>query len=57
MHDAKPKAPGPKAVRRGPLALLGSRQFGSLFATQFLSAFNDNALKNALVLMLACRRG
>ena len=55
MHDAKPKAPGPKAVRRGPLALLGSRQFGPLFTTQFLSAFNDNALKNALVLMLAYR--
>src|SRR5205814_1441516 len=33
----------------GALALLGSRRFGPLFATQFLSAFNDNALKNALV--------
>src|SRR5438105_13082930 len=37
----------------GPRALLGSRRFGPLFATQFLSAFNDNALKNALVLMVA----
>ena len=35
------------------MALLKSRRFGPLFATQFLSAFNDNALKNALVLLLA----
>src|SRR2546428_5273094 len=44
------------AVRTAsPLALLASRRFGPLFATQFLSAFNDNALKNALVLMVAYR--
>src|SRR5215472_67460 len=41
--------------RDGALALLASRRFGPLFATQFLSAFNDNALKNALVLMIAYR--
>ncbi|HKM71484.1 MAG TPA: MFS transporter [Stellaceae bacterium] len=47
------------AVRSGPgeakgtAALLFSRRFGPLFATQFLSAFNDNALRNALVLMIA----
>ena len=35
------------------MALLGSRRFGPLFAAQFLSAFNDNAVKNALVLMIA----
>jgi MFS family permease len=40
---------------QGALALLGSRRFGPLFATQFLSAFNDNALRNALVLMIAYR--
>src|ERR1700686_2751288 len=47
----------PAAARRngGALALLLSRRFGPLFATQFLSAFNDNALKNALVLMIAYR--
>src|ERR1700688_3290586 len=39
----------------GMPALLASRRFGPLFATQFLSAFNDNALKNALVLMVAYR--
>ncbi len=39
----------------GALALLTSRRFGPLFATQFLSAFNDNALRNALVLMIAYR--
>ena len=53
MHDAVPKVSGPRAARRGPLALLGARRFGPLWTTQFLSAFNDNALKNALVLMLA----
>jgi acyl-[acyl-carrier-protein]-phospholipid O-acyltransferase / long-chain-fatty-acid--[acyl-carrier-protein] ligase len=37
------------------LHLLGSRRFGPLFLAQFLSAFNDNALKNALVLMIAYR--
>lgn len=41
--------------RGGALALLVSRRFGPLFATQFLSAFNDNAVKNALVLMIAYR--
>lgn len=50
MHDAMAKAP-----RRGPVALLRTRRFGPLWVTQFLSAFNDNALKNALVLMLAYR--
>jgi acyl-[acyl-carrier-protein]-phospholipid O-acyltransferase / long-chain-fatty-acid--[acyl-carrier-protein] ligase len=37
------------------LALLAARRFGPLFAAQFLSAFNDNALRNALVLMIAYR--
>ena len=36
----------------GALALLASQRFGPLFASQFLSAFNDNALRNALVLMI-----
>ncbi len=47
-----------RAIRekpQGALALLVSRRFGPLFATQFLSAFNDNALRNALVLMIAYR--
>jgi acyl-[acyl-carrier-protein]-phospholipid O-acyltransferase / long-chain-fatty-acid--[acyl-carrier-protein] ligase len=39
----------------GPLALLVSRRFGPFFVTQFLSAFNDSALKSALVLMIAYR--
>src|SRR5438046_8656626 len=43
----------PSARPSGALALLGSRRFGPLFATQFLSAFNDNAVRNALVLMIA----
>jgi acyl-[acyl-carrier-protein]-phospholipid O-acyltransferase/long-chain-fatty-acid--[acyl-carrier-protein] ligase len=40
---------------QGAFRLLVSRRFGPLFATQFLSAFNDNALRNALVLMIAYR--
>jgi acyl-[acyl-carrier-protein]-phospholipid O-acyltransferase/long-chain-fatty-acid--[acyl-carrier-protein] ligase len=39
----------------GPRALLLSRRFGPFFATQFFSAFNDSALKTALVLMIAYR--
>jgi acyl-[acyl-carrier-protein]-phospholipid O-acyltransferase/long-chain-fatty-acid--[acyl-carrier-protein] ligase len=39
----------------GAFRLLLSRRFGPLFATQFLSAFNDNAVRNALVLMIAYR--
>ncbi len=42
-------------ARAGTLALLASRRFGPLFWAQFLSAFNDNAVKNALVLMIAYR--
>lgn len=47
--------PSPGTRRSGPVALLRARRFAPLFVTQFLSAFNDNALKNALVLMLAYR--
>src|ERR1700730_5176618 len=47
--------PAERDKPRGALALLVSRRFGPLFATQFLSAFNDNALRNALVLMIAYR--
>src|ERR1700691_5979243 len=36
-------------------ARVASRLCGPLFWTQFLSAFNDNALKNALVLLIAYR--
>ena len=39
----------------GAAALLASRRFGPLFWAKFLSAFNDNAVKNALVLMIAYR--
>jgi len=49
MHDVMPRA------KRGPLSLLRTRRYGAMWVTQFLSAFNDNALKNALVLMLAYR--
>jgi acyl-[acyl-carrier-protein]-phospholipid O-acyltransferase / long-chain-fatty-acid--[acyl-carrier-protein] ligase len=39
----------------GALTLFASRRLGPLFWAQFLSAFNDNAVKNALVLMIAYR--
>lgn len=50
-------AGGSPGFRRGAgmLALLLSRRFGPFFAVQFLSAFNDLALKTALVLMIAYR--
>jgi acyl-[acyl-carrier-protein]-phospholipid O-acyltransferase / long-chain-fatty-acid--[acyl-carrier-protein] ligase len=48
-------APSAAPAPAGALALLAARRFGPLFSTQFLSAFNDNALKNALVLMIAYR--
>ena len=42
---AQPEAPN-------QFGLLGSRRFLPLFLTQFLGAFNDNALKNALVILI-----
>ena len=44
-----------KGEPAGAATLLASRRFGPLFWAQFLSAFNDNAVKNALVLMIAYR--
>jgi acyl-[acyl-carrier-protein]-phospholipid O-acyltransferase / long-chain-fatty-acid--[acyl-carrier-protein] ligase len=44
-----------RAGPAGAFSLLAARRFGPLFAAQFLSAFNDNALKNALLLMIAYR--
>ena len=53
----KETAAAGKPIAGSALRLLVSARFGPLFATQFLSAFNDNALKNALVLMIAYRAG
>jgi acyl-[acyl-carrier-protein]-phospholipid O-acyltransferase/long-chain-fatty-acid--[acyl-carrier-protein] ligase len=39
------------------LELLLSRRFGPLFVTQFLAAFSDNFLKNALVFLLVFKVG
>ena len=41
----------------GAAELIGARRFAPLFCAMFLSAFNDNALKNALVLMIAYGAG
>ncbi len=38
---------------KGAAGLLFSRRFGPYFAMQALSAFNDSAIKNALVLLIA----
>jgi 1-acyl-sn-glycerol-3-phosphate acyltransferase len=39
----------------GQLGLLRQRRFAAIFWTQFLGAFNDNLLKNALVILIAYR--
>lgn len=36
-------------------ALLGTRRFAPLFATQFLGAFNDNLFKSAMLFLIAFR--
>ena len=38
-------------------SLMASRRFAPLFWCQFFSAFNDNFLKNALVLLILFRIG
>ena len=44
--------PGDEGAQRSQFALLRERRFWPLFATQFLGAFNDNAYKNALLVLL-----
>jgi acyl-[acyl-carrier-protein]-phospholipid O-acyltransferase / long-chain-fatty-acid--[acyl-carrier-protein] ligase len=39
-------------MAKNQLHLLGTRRFLPLFVTQFLGAFNDNAFKNALVILI-----
>jgi acyl-[acyl-carrier-protein]-phospholipid O-acyltransferase/long-chain-fatty-acid--[acyl-carrier-protein] ligase len=54
MHEQfRAGEPTPRNQAAGTFALVGSRRFGPFFAAQFLSAFNDSALKSALVLMIA----
>ncbi|MCL2829748.1 MAG: MFS transporter [Betaproteobacteria bacterium] len=43
---------GDEDVQHSQFALLKKRRFWPLFATQFLGAFNDNAYKNALLVLL-----
>ncbi|GHT80880.1 hypothetical protein AGMMS49960_03360 [Betaproteobacteria bacterium] len=45
----------PAGEHRSQFALLRERRFWPLFVTQFLGAFNDNAYKNALVMLLTFR--
>ncbi|MCX7893699.1 MAG: MFS transporter [Burkholderiales bacterium] len=40
------------AGERSQFRLIGERRFGPFFATQFLGAFNDNVLKNAIVILI-----
>ena len=37
---------------RSQFRLVGQRRFGPFFLTQFLGAFNDNVLKNAIVILI-----
>jgi MFS family permease len=47
------RSPGAGSARRhSQFVLLGERRFWPLFLTQFLGAFNDNAYKNALMVLL-----
>ena len=39
----------------GQSSLLRTRRFAGIFWTQFLGAFNDNLLKNALIILIAYR--
>ncbi len=41
----------------GQLSLLRTRRFAGIFWTQFFGAFNDNLLKNALVILVAFQGG
>ncbi len=43
--------------QRSQFSLLGERRFGPFFVTQFLGAFNDNVVKNALIILLAFQAG
>lgn len=43
----------PPRIRMSQFALLGSRRFLPFFLTQALGAFNDNAFRNALVMLVA----
>ncbi|MCL2162169.1 MAG: MFS transporter [Betaproteobacteria bacterium] len=49
--DIKPS--GNEGSQHSQFALLRERRFWPLFVTQFLGAFNDNAYKNALLILLS----
>jgi MFS family permease len=51
MNDG-PQPPGGEGGQHSQFYLLRERRFWPLFATQFLGAFNDNAYKNALLVLL-----
>ncbi|MCX9157346.1 MFS transporter [Niveibacterium sp. 24ML] len=44
-------------IAHNPLSLLKTRRFLPLFTTQFLGAFNDNVLKQALLLLITFQGG
>ena len=54
-----PPGPRPMAAGRGLVmwALMGARRFAPLFWCQFLSAFNDNYVRQMLALMILFRFG
>lgn len=52
MTDPKQPADDRQSPSGSQFALLGERRFAPFFWTQFLGAFNDNVLKNALVVLV-----
>src|SRR5690606_16324711 len=55
---ALPRHRGPTTGQRmSQFGLLGKRRFAPFFWTQALGAFNDNAFRNALVMLVAFQMG
>lgn len=50
-----PRVTGATGDEMGQLSLLRTRRFAGIFWTQFFGAFNDNLLKNALVILITYR--
>ncbi len=55
--DPLPASPPEPPLPHSQFTLLGKRRFAPFFITQFLGAFNDNAFKNALVVLLTFHTG
>src|SRR5512139_3280421 len=54
VKSRRPRRPGKNVMSQ---SLLATRRFAPLFWRQFFAAFNDNFLKNALVLLILAKIG